>query len=333
MTKRKSEEEKAAAKAKRRVPFSAPKDVATRAMYEPASTHRSEQLIVLTFRNGSITRNASSSPLLRLPLEIRNRIWALVLGNQFIHLEYLDTIRIPGYGKMQIWRHLVCQCDCPENEMVEEFTWTNRYGEEEIIWRQPHYSCDQELAYDIMKHHRQWNHVSMHLTALRVCRQIYIEANDVLWTTNTFSFNDAAVSFDRFMDSRTSHQRRSLKNLRLQMDWVWGEDQPWNDALNMTLIRHLSGLRSLRLQINHSMSAALYQEAKARGNELGLFQTRHLGFVHKMAILPLTNVEVFVGDRCQPQDANALWTAEDRMEYAEGIRKILLGPKGENIFA
>ena len=43
-----------------------------------------------------------------------------------------------------------------------------------------------------------------------------------------------------------------------------------------------------------------YQETKARGNELGLFQTRHLDFVYKMAILRLTNVEVFVGDRSQP---------------------------------
>ena len=168
--------------------------------------------------------------------------------------------------------------------------------------------------------------------ALRVCRQIYIEANDVLWSTNTFSFNDAAISLDHFMDARTTRQKRSLRKLRLQMDWVWGEDKPYNRVLGMTLIKSLTGLRSLRLQINHSMEAALYQQMKARGNELGLFQTRYLAFVHKMAVLPLINVEVFVGDRSQPVNVDALWTAEDRMEYAEGIRKLLADPRGAELY-
>ncbi|KAF6232490.1 hypothetical protein HO173_009370 [Letharia columbiana] len=184
--------------------------------------------------------------------------------------------------------------------MVEDFTWVNINGDEETVWRQPHHRCDVEPAYKIGANHRRSDHESMHLTALRVCRQIYNDANNILWSTNTFSFNDAATSLDRFMDAQTTRQKQSLRRLRLQMDWVWGEDKPWNHVLGMTLIRSLAGLRSLRLQINHSMYATLFQEAKARGNELGLFQTRRLDFVHKMAILPLTNVEVFVGDLSQP---------------------------------
>ena len=52
-----------------------------------------------------------------------------------------------------------------------------------------------------------------------------------------------------------------------------------------------------------------------------------------MAILPLTNVEVFVGDRSQPWIVDGLWTVHDRIEYAEGIRGILLNAKGAQIFA
>ena len=48
MTKRKSEEEKAAGKAKKRVPFTTPKDAATKAMYEAASTYRLQPSLVLT---------------------------------------------------------------------------------------------------------------------------------------------------------------------------------------------------------------------------------------------------------------------------------------------
>lgn len=75
------------------------------------------------------------------------------------------------------------------------------------------------------------------------------------------------------------------------------------------------------------MDATHYQIMRALGDDL--FRTRYLALVHKMAVLPLTNVEVFVDDRSQPwRYVDLLWTAEDRMEYAEGIRKILLDPKG-----
>ena len=270
-----------------------------------------------------------------MPLEIRNSIWALVLGDQLIHLEYLDTIaEFASNGQIenrQIWRHIVCDRDCPESVLIEESTRRDRNGDEETIWRQPHHHCDVQLAYEIGSEYEQPGHESMHLTALRVCRQMYIEANDVLWSTNTFSFNDAAISLDRFMSARTTRQKRSLRKLRLHMDWVWDEDKPYNRVLGMKLIKSLTGLRSLRLQINHSMEAAHYQQMKAFGDDL--FQTRYLTFVHKMAVLPLTNVEVFVGDRSQSWYVELLWTAADRMEYAEGIRKILLDPKGAEIWA
>ncbi len=48
----------------------------------------------------SIARNASQSPLLQVPLEIRNQVWESVLGDRLIHMEYTgDT----NTGK----RHLI----------------------------------------------------------------------------------------------------------------------------------------------------------------------------------------------------------------------------------
>ncbi|CAD6571180.1 MAG: hypothetical protein ASARMPREDX12_004156 [Alectoria sarmentosa] len=334
MTKRKGEEEKAAGKVKRRVPFTAPKDAAIKAMYETTFTHRLLLSLVLTFNHNSITRNASCSPLLRLPLEVRDKIWTALLGDRLIHLEYLNMKPAStGDKERQNWRHVVCKHNCPEKEVVKECTQTFYFDDEEHVWQQPHYRCDIELAYNLGPIHKESGRKSMHLTALRVCRQIYDEGSNLLWSTNTFSFNEAATSFHHFMDERTTRQKRCLRRLRLQMDWAWEEDKAWNRALGMTLIRSLTGLRSLRLQINHSMEAAFYQKAKARGNVLGLFQTGNLDFVHKMAILPLTEVDVFVGDRSQQLEMDTLWTAEDRMEYAEGIRKILLNSRGAEIYA
>lgn len=311
MPKRKRKDEETAAKAKKRVPFTAPKNAATKAMYEATSIHRFHQSLVLNLDNGSVARNASSSPLLRMPLEIREKIWAEVLGGELIHIEYID-----------IWRHLVCQHDSPDGEMAKHWAAEN-----------VHLRCDRELAGKISATQEQLGHNSMHLTALRVCRQMYIEANNVLWSTNTFSFTDDAI-FVLFMNVRTTYQIRSLRRLRLQLDWSWGE-YSWKRVLGITLIRSLTGLRSLRLQITHTTTAASYQEANARGNELGLFQIRQRDFVHRMAILPWTDVdvEVFPSNRPQWSHTVALWTVEDRTEYAEGIRKILLDPKGAEIFA
>ncbi|KAL8634695.1 MAG: hypothetical protein Q9228_007725 [Teloschistes exilis] len=73
MTKRKHPAEAGAPKPKRqskeRVAFSVPKNAATKAL---------------------ITRNATDSPLLRLVLEIRNKIWTEFLGDRLVHIEYYE---------------------------------------------------------------------------------------------------------------------------------------------------------------------------------------------------------------------------------------------------
>ena len=172
---------------------------------------------------------------------------------------------------------------------------------------------------------------------------MYNEANNVLWATNTFFFDDANPTFLDFMESRTTHQKQLLRKLRLQMDWIYEDEKVWNRVLGVTRLRFLTGFRSLRLQINNSMEAAVYQEAKAEGDESGSFQPQQWNFVLKMGTLPLREVEVFVSDFPEvisdcpfldsdivdpSKDLSALWTAEDRIEYAERIRKTLLDLKG-----
>ncbi len=173
----------------------------------------------------------------------------------------------------------------------------------------------------------------MHLTLLRVCRQIYNEANHVLWTTNTYSFNDAGYSLCRFIDDRTTHQKRLLRKLRFQMDWVWGEERNWKHWLKITLIRSLTGLRSLRLQINHSVEDAFTHTGEPWVAEFGLFNRGQVKLIHRMAMLPLTDVKIYLGDRSQLQIPATFWRAENQKACAEWIRKILLDPKGAETLA
>ena len=289
---------------------------------------------MINFRDDSLVPSGPSSPLLRMPSEIRNKIWRILLGDRLIHLEYLGQIPASAVRRTEteIFRHIVCENDRPEDEMVEESIRDSVTGDKEVIWRQPHFDCDHELAYDRYGNPSRWTHKSVFLKPLRVCRQIYDEASYVLWTTNTFSFNDAAMTFYHFMSERATYQKELLKSLRLQMDWVWEEDKSWNIALDMELLQSLTGLRSLRLQINHSVPTGYHQLAKAWGNQLNPFERGHLELVHRMAIWPLLNVEVFVGDRSEPRDLDAIWMVEDKKAYAEDIRKILLDPNAASKF-
>lgn len=275
-----------------------------------------------------------------MPLEIRNKIWKIVLGDRLIHLEYPGVRRVRKVEeKMRSCIHVVCKHDRPEHEMTDK----------EIDWRMPHQSCNLDLSHkrgyrdtqvrnNILVREQPDPPESVHLTVLRVCRQIYNEANDVLWSTNTFSFSEADPTFVDFMESRTTHQKQTLRKLRLQMDWVYEDEKGWNRILGVKRLRSLTGIRSLRLQINHSMEAALYHEAKVRGVELAFFQPHQHEFVLKLATLPLTDVEVFVSDfpivisdypfsDSDVDEPRGLWTAGDRTEYADEIRKILLDPK------
>lgn len=69
---------------------------------------------------------------------------------------------------------------------------------------QSHHTCESDLDYDppepdtIYKESRYFGHETMRLSVLRSCRQIYVEANNMLWTFNTFSFADP-TTFERFM--------------------------------------------------------------------------------------------------------------------------------------
>ena len=232
---------------------------------------------------------------------------------------------------LRSWSSTVCQYDRPENEV----------GEDDITWNLSHSRCLFHAArrngeYDYWfyccgsKRERS-THEEIPLTALRACRQIYNEADRVLWSTNTFSFDDD-ITFLRFMDTRTTCQKRSLKKLRLQTNAV--EDEDWSSVLSIKLIRSLVGLRSLRLQINLFMPAKRYEWIKAHGYDWNPREMqRRLKFVQRMKVLPLTEVEVFIGDYSNLVDESLSWTAEDRTEYADVIRRTLLDPEGAEKYA
>ena len=282
-----------------------------------------------------IKQNALASPLLRLPLEIRNKIWSEVLGNRLVHLRYLkdNKLRLSFEANEELyphgliawyrsaWRHVVCEEDCPEKQEEKKFT----LSDGGVLSIPAHYSCGSYLS---TGHIEPGGLEMMDLRVLRSCRQTYVEANQLLWTTNTFSFSDA-MTFERFMMTRTINQKRSIRSLRLHMEWESNEFEEWKKVLNMRLVQSLYTLRRLRLRIVRKIDTTGYEYAKSTNI---LYGAACRGGLKKISTLPLTEVEVVVknsldDERSDPQ------TKLVEEEFAEGLRRILLSPnpKGAEI--
>ena len=264
------------------------------------------------------------------------------MGDRLIHLRKVTTVT--GQGQFTvICDHVVCQHDHPENEIPPE----------DVDRRASHSRCHRKMARKQISlsspiTRRPVNspdETSIHLTALRVCRQMYTEANVVLWTTNTFSFREATFAFESFMRCRTTHQKQLLRRLRLQVESSIEAKGSWNSVLDISVIRSLTGLKSLRLQFDCAIDADTYDQVKTHGATLLMSQRLEVPWVDRLATLPLSEVEVFVSclddrvlwdqdGRCRLAELNdSLWTVQDRAEYAEEIRQRLLNPKGAELYA
>lgn len=276
-----------------------------------------------------MARNQLNSPLLRLPLELRNRIWREVLGESLIHLKYdsqdheldfedHDSIYHSTFQRRP-WRHIVCQDDGPEDRPEKKWVPNKWYGyapgaENKVLMVRPHGDCD--LNYEEPTSSGPidfWDHDTMRLTVLRVCRQMYVEANRILWTTNTFSFSSGRT-FQRFMMTRTIHQKRLIRNLRFEMEWAFGEEKRWNSALSMPLIRSMIGLQSIRLNIVYDMEQSDFDLLKVDF----IKGTSFTEGLRKLSILPLVHAEVLVRNH-EHSSESGLWQRVDRARCAEAL--------------
>lgn len=209
----------------------------------------------------SIKPNATASPLLRLPLEIREKIYRCALGDRMIHLKYLDTedrFSCPRDGEMgllklgQSWSQMVCASGSPQDETEKAFTAC--WPEDNWSWfrakaRPWQYAArGSNAGLDTLSVLKRPYCTEMNLGFLRCCRQVYVETSPLPLSTNLFSFDDA-TSFVRLIESQKAFQRRSIQRLRLVMDWdradaIVNIGKPsWKSALNMRLIKFLEGLR------------------------------------------------------------------------------------------
>ena len=216
----------------------------------------------------SIEHNATRSPLLRLPLELRINIYGHLLGHRLIHVreDGLDKRFRNNKGQAAGKRYSRWYTSiCPINHQSQ-----NPQGEALAVGpgleERSHRKCSAGHASDSELRHDEW---SIHLNLLGACRQLYNEGNQVLWTTNTFSFRDGN-SFYHFCGSLKANQKCLLRNLRLIFGWdhrnmrpagspVFAPPSLWNSGLRVQILKSLKAVTQLQLEIHMARDADHWQ--------------------------------------------------------------------------
>ena len=239
----------------------------------------------------SINRNSKNSPLLRLPLEIRQRIWKHTVGNRFLHVQQQEVeweLR-DGEDDVDLCPKVSWTTNyCVEHERKNWKTQEGRNLTQDVVHAlKPHLYCtsgahalqDEGSEPELENSHptskgKQSRYEKQQkirdreiqrrpqLHLLRVCRQTYIEACPIMWITNTFSF-DKAGTLESFFNNRKVTQKQLLKRLHLRMEWWeeeakmvgWAEraNNEWHRKMKLPLIKTMKGLRSLHIDCSQSL--------------------------------------------------------------------------------
>lgn len=190
---------------------------------------------------------------------------------------------------------------CPGSRPIEEFWKTPEVGEEQDVCRLP-----------LLK---------LRLEVLRTCRQVYSEANPILWSTNTFSFEDQ-YSFTHFVDVRSAVQKRLLRCIRLTMVLSHPRGNMWNDALSMAVVKSLRGLRVLHVHIRHRFHE---ESSLKRWNVSQTMRNQPVQALLRLQTLPLEIVTVIFDKH--PQSSTSMRRAVE-LRVSSYIRTQLLVQDG-----
>lgn len=319
-----------------------------------------------------IRKNVEKSPLLRLPTEVREKILLDLVGENFIHVKYLireelNNARLaegkelnddhearmayhwpfpPRISDKRIqgaFRHAICVAEQSEHrayvEMIKGYATmpssdSAGFSDERCDIRHKH--C-QDLCKD-----GNLNALTVDLNMLGVCRQLYEEANFLLWATNIFSFDDP-LSFDRFLGSLNPAQKRKITGLHFNFKLGGLKDvyrlttlEQWGIVLKMPYLNILRGIEHLHLCLEqrsnyynyyvHGDNGKSYEWAKSQLNV-------DLEPILRLRILLAKNVTVVFTHNAALDTSNPCfgWTAEQKKDYGESIRTRLQDPNGREL--
>ncbi|KAL8925873.1 MAG: hypothetical protein Q9172_002026 [Xanthocarpia lactea] len=282
-------------------------------------------------------QNSESSPILRLPGELREKIYKELLGNRLFHIEYTQW-RHEDYDpdRMATWPdpafYEECRLSCVA--CLQEGTDSSK---DSPLWGRCLNLCTADLQpptplpysresvkgtpepwHKSRSIVRKPNERAIDGTILRSCRQIYNECHQVLYVSNTFSFNNPRV-FLRFMQTVHTTNLRQIRRLQLYVNCNVNEE--WHKADKYVM--SMQGLRSLDLISTTDVRQPHAQMMIMDPSTLYGFFSFPLWF---RILRGLQTVKVSVEKTDQVWDNS--WTQQDREALAAILRDKIADPDG-----
>ncbi|KAK5684858.1 hypothetical protein LTS10_002933 [Elasticomyces elasticus] len=202
--------------------------------------------------------NATQSPLLRLPPEVRNRIWRYLMCGKTIHVEPGDPVPV-GTKLIPSWkldprklpfRAGLCRSTTPTSEHVAliKAYQTSEPGD-----------CQRIAHPDCVDDDSRTLETELGLPVLKTCRQVHREAALLPFANNHFYFScgAAVIHFVRYI---LLHQARTIRSLSL----VIGHRFDYLHAARHLLKSKLRGLRDVSCIVQLSVPFAFAGVVKAR---------------------------------------------------------------------
>lgn len=217
--------------------------------------------------------NAFKSPLLRLPPEVRNRIWYFLFGGMTIHVT-ADSRRGPV-------AHAVCCSPLRDEYLAQKI---KRLQQQSFSRTKPQ-TTDIRTPSDAHKD-CNWSgfYPRLSFSALRACRQLHQEAALLPYQHNTFSFNSLEYMIP-FLNGLVLAQARAIEKITVYYSRNYG-----NKTFNQLLTRKLKGLRHITIFVNCGWMARYYN---LRDEAIWNLWTGRLSVFRK---LPIATVSVAACD-------------------------------------
>ena len=300
-----------------------------------------------------------------MPAEVLDNILRFLLGDRMIHICHFEHYELKQILPTSAWRAVpnhgslvsaFCVADRSEQQAYDEAV----LSDVDQSTEDPDYiqTCGDRHKHCLMCNHREKSFsvaerqagrltFTKNLSVLAVCRQLYELSNNILWQTNTFSFDDP-YAFQSFLAGMNPSQNHKLKKIHINTPVKVNEvlfrvklSVDWANAISPRVLAPLKNLNVIHLSFDHytiHQSPSTPMSHAASHDSVSFKMQTMLG----LRLLPWKDLEnpnhgkhvtVVVGDGIHPypDSITARWTKAQKLKAAEEIRARLAAPDAAQI--
>ena len=263
------------------------------------------------------TASNSRTLFLRLPQEIKDQIYGSAFGGEFIHVRYLWSSE-----DGQEFCCLHYRAGGIEKEAHDMFARSVESCFPGKLLTKLHHSW-------ISSHPPEATELHTRLAQSSCCRQICQEARSIIFSANTWSFDNPYCFIDFFeIGPQIATPLNTSLIRRLHLDILTSDaidESRWNKTFPV-IPQKLKSLRHLDISINQFEEGARFPKRWQFRNKHPA-ECSYLQGLRKLRDLSLRAVTVVVRECCERdivRDDPYRWTAAQRLEWAGYMTRVLL---------